>query len=159
MKISDLRTFTPLHWALIAVAVVCVLMAAGSIANGLGFRWDPLNLTEKRADRAVADAGRARVDASARRVETAGAQATTRKVERAASDRAAATEIVHRYALQLEAPSHDPIPIPDDGADLRDVLGELCQLRPAVCSDPGPGAPARDAGDRPRVLPDPAAPR
>ena len=158
MRISDVRRFTPAHWILIAVTVVCAIVAFSMVANSLGFRWDPLDLTEKRADRAVADSGRARVEASARRVEAAGAQATTRTVERAAADRAAATEIVHRYALQLETPSHDPNPIPDDGADLRDVFGELCHLRPAVCANPGHAAPAGHAGDGPPVVPDPAAP-
>lgn len=159
MKLSDVRAFTPTHWILMAVAVSCAIVAVFIVANGLGFRWDPLNLVEKRSDRAVASAGRARVDTSARRIEAAGAQTTTRQVERAAADRATATEIVHRYALQLEATTHDPKPIPDDGADLRDVLGELCHLRPAVCSDPGHAASTGVAGDRAPVLPDPAAPR
>lgn len=155
----DPRKFTPTHWIMVAVAGVCAIVAISLVANGLGFRWDPLNLAEKRADGAVAQANRAKVDSSARRVETAGAQETTRLVERAAGDRAAATGIVHRYALQLEAPAHDhPNPIPDDGADLRHVFGQLCELRPAVCSGPGHAAAAGDAGDRPSGLPDPAAP-
>ncbi len=155
----DLRKFTPTHWIMVAVVGVCAIVAVALIAGGLGFRWDPLNLVEKRADRAVAQAGRAKVDSSARRVETAGAQETTRLVERAAADRAAATGIVHRYALQLEAPAHDhPNPIPDDGADLRHVFGQLCELRPTVCADPGHAAAAGDAGDGTPGLPDPAAP-
>tara|TARA_R110000764_G_scaffold113232_1_gene200383 strand:+ start:411 stop:890 length:480 start_codon:yes stop_codon:yes gene_type:complete len=157
VKISDVRKFTAGHWIMVAVAALCAIVAISLVANGLGFRWDPLNLAEKRADRAVAEADHSRVDASARRAETAGAQATTHLVERAATDRAAATDIVHRYALQLEASSHDPIPIPDDGADLRDVFGELCQLRPPVCSDPGHAAPPGNAGDGAPVVPDPAA--
>ncbi|MFN3931622.1 MAG: hypothetical protein ACK4JY_07730 [Brevundimonas sp.] len=146
---------------MIALAGVCAIVAVFQIAGGLGFRWDPLNLAEKRADSAVAAAGRAKVDASARRIETAGAQETTRIVEQAAGDRAAATEIVHRYALQLEAPDHDPQVSPpaaaDDGSDLRVVFGQLCDLRPAVCSDPGHAAATRDAGDGPPGLPNPGA--
>jgi hypothetical protein len=158
MRLSDVARWTPLHWILTGIATLIAIGAVFVVANGLSFRWDPLNLADKRADRAVASAGRARVDASARRVETAGAQATTQKVERAAADRAAATEIAHRYTIQLEAPAHDPMPVPDDGADLRDVFGELCHLRPAVCANPGHTAPAGHAGDGPPVVSDPAAP-
>ena len=153
------RRLSPVRWILLAVAVVCAVVAFAIVANGLGFRWDPFNLAERRADRAEAAAAAATSNSGARTVEAAGAQDTTRLVERAAGDRAAATEIVHRYAIQLEAPAHDPIPVPDDGADLRAVFGELCQLRPAVCADPGHSAATRSTGDGPAILPDPAAAR
>lgn len=159
MKISDVRRFTPTHWLLVAAAAVCAIVAFALVMNGLGFRWDPFNLTERRADRAEAAAATARSDGAARAAESAGAQANTRLVERAASDQAAATEVVHRYAIQLEASAHDPNPSPDDGADLRDVVDQLCGLRPAVCAGHGDAAAARDAGDRPKAVPDPGPAR
>lgn len=157
MKVSDVARWTPLHWILLGIATVTAIAAVFAVASGLGFRWDPLNLTEKRADRAIASSERIRIDASARRIETAGARATIQRVERAGADRAAATEIVNRYAIQLEAPTNDPNPFHDDGADLRDVFGELCHLRPAVCASPGHAAPAGHAGDSASVVSDPAA--
>lgn len=153
------RRLSPVRWILLAVAIVCAIVAFAFVAKGLGFRWDPFNIAERRADRAEAAAAAATSNSGARTIEAAGAQDTTRLVERAAGDRAAATDIVHRYAIQLEAPAHDPIPVPDDGADLRAVIGELCGLRPAACADPGHAATARSSGDGAPILPDPAAAR
>ncbi|WP_292066012.1 hypothetical protein [Brevundimonas sp. UBA7664] len=151
----DLRKFTPLHWILVAIAAVIMLGAVVSFIGGLGFRWDPFNWTLKRAERAESQLVTARSDGAARAAEVSGAQATTRIVEQAAVDRAAATDVVHRYAIHLEASAHDPIPVPDDGADLRSVIGELCGLRPAVCAGHGDATAARAAGDGAPGLPDP----
>ena len=158
MKLSDVRRFTPAHWIGVAIAVVCFIVAFALVANGAGFRWDPLNLAGKRADRAVAEAGRAKVEVAARSVEAAGARDTTRRVEEASAERAGATQILNDYAIQLEASDDESIPVPDAGADLRRVFGELCDLRPAVCSDPGHAAASGHAGDGAPGLPDPAAP-
>lgn len=166
MKAQDiLKGFTPAHWILTAIAVLCAVVAFCLVANGLGFRWDPFNSADRkvasadrRAARAEGQAAAARSDSAARSAEAAGARETTRQVERAGQDRAAVDRIVNRYATQIEA-THETTPVPDDGADLRGVYDELCDLRPSVCDAAAQPAPARAAGDGPRVLPSPAAAR
>ncbi len=166
MKLADVSRFTPTHWILAGIAAVCALVAVVLVLGGFGFRWDPLNLAERsvaradrRADQAETAAVAARSNAAARSAEAAGAQDTTRLVERAGADRAAAGQIATRYATHIEATAHDPTSVPDDGADLRDAFRELCDLRPSVCAAAAPAAPPRDAGDGPRLVPDPAASR
>lgn len=163
MKLRDLASWSPTHWILTALAVVCAIAAFFGVISGLGFRWDPFDLVEKRADRAEARLQTTRSDRDARTAEVVGARATTRLVERAAADRAAATDIVNRYAREVEAQTHDPeasaTAVPDDGSDLRDVIGELCDLRPTVCAGHDRPAPPRDAGDGPRSVPDPGSSR
>lgn len=163
MRLRDVAAWTPAHWILTAVAVICAVAAFATVAHGLGFRWDPFDQADKRADRAEGKLVTVSRDRDARAVEVAGARDTTRLVEEAAADRAAATDIVNRYARKLEAESHDPeaLPtaVPDDGDDLRDVIGQLCDLRPASCAGHAAAAPPRDAGDGPRGVSDPGAPR
>lgn len=155
----DLRKFTPLHWILVAVAGVILLAAVASVGRGLGLRWDPFDWTRKRAERAEGQLVIARSDGKARTIEVDGARATTRLVEQAAADQAAAASILHRYALQLEASAHETLPDPDDGADLRSVIGELCDLRPAVCADAGHAAAPGHASGGPAAVPDPGPAR
>lgn len=165
VKLSDLRTFTPLHWALIGITAVIALVAVVLVLDGFGFRFDPLNLADRRvasadrrAARAEVEAAAARSDGAARAVEAAGARQTTRQVEHAGADRAAVDRIVNRYANSTEA-THETSPVADHGADLRGLYLELCDFRPAVCAGPSEPAPAGDAGDGPRRLPDPVAAR
>ena len=50
MKLRDIERFTPVHWVLIAVAAIAFAVASVQILGILGFRWDPLNSAERRAD-------------------------------------------------------------------------------------------------------------
>ena len=153
MKLRDISGFTPVHWILIAVAVIAFAVVGVQILGGLGFRWDPFNATERRAEVAEGKAAVATADGAARSAEASGARDTTRLIERGATDRAAADAIAHDFALQREAPADETIPLPDDGTALRDSWQRLCDLRPSVCAGHGDAAPARDAGKR-----DPAVP-
>ncbi|HAV51589.1 MULTISPECIES: hypothetical protein [unclassified Brevundimonas] len=153
MKFRDVSRFTPVHWILIAGALICFAVAGVQVLGSLGFRWDPFNAAEHRAEVAEGKAAVATADAGARSAEASGARQTTRLVEQAAADREAADAVAHDFALQREAQADDSIPLPDDGAALRDSWQRLCDLRTSVCAGHGDAAPARDAGKR-----DPAVP-
>jgi len=153
MRATDLARWTPVHWILMAVAVIAFAIVSIQILGGLGFRWDPFNSAERRADVAEGKAAVATADAGARSAEASGARDTTRLVERGATDRAAADAIAHDFALQREAQADETIPLPDDGAALRDAWQRLCDLRPAVCAGHGDAGAARDAGKRQAPVP------
>ena len=71
---SFLRALTPVGWLVTGVAA---LICIGALLGGLGFRWDPLNLQQKRLaaaqDRARAASTEAAVQEWARRLEVQGA--------------------------------------------------------------------------------------
>lgn len=68
MRPPVLNALTPLGWA---AAALLGLIFLGLTAGALGFRWDPLRLTERRLERTRADLAVARADLSARRIEQA----------------------------------------------------------------------------------------
>jgi hypothetical protein len=155
-----LRTLTPLGWAvLVSAALILALIAL----PGLGVRWDPLGLSERRLKSAEGAATIAAADAAARRLEV-----------EAARDQALRLDKVHQHAVAVERATvfattqarsaHDAdYPLdPLRAARLADHDRELCHLAPAVCaaaaSDPAPGGddrlhPAATAGgtDRSRL--------
>lgn len=153
MKLPELSRFTPIHWILTAAAAICFIVAGAQVLGSLGFRWDPFNSAERRAEVAEGKAAVATADAGARAAEASGARQTTRLVEQAAADRAAADAIAHDFALQREAQADATIPLPDDGAALRDAWQRLCDLRPSVCAGHGDAAKARHARERAPAVP------
>lgn len=123
-----LRTLTPL--GLIA-GIVATVAALGLVLGGLGFRWDPLDLSRRRAEASEAAAARARADADARSAEAEGqadqvarldaALRTTRSLDRATTP-----------AIQ-DARTADDADHPlstDRAARLRDHDRELCRIAP-----------------------------
>lgn len=74
------RALTARGWsaAILVVLAVAVLIVA---AAGLGLRWDPLGLTQRRLDQARLEADHARADAEARRVEQAAEVVQRRRLE------------------------------------------------------------------------------
>ena len=68
MRPSILNALTPWGWAATALAGLVILVLA---AGALGFRWDPLRLSEKRLERARGELAVAQADVAARRVERA----------------------------------------------------------------------------------------
>ena len=89
MRARDLmRTLTPLGWLALVGAAVVLLAIAG---RGLGLRWDPFSLQQRRLEVAVARATQAEGDAEARRVEAEGRTAQTARVD-----------IHHRQTLAVE---------------------------------------------------------
>ncbi|MGH7027242.1 hypothetical protein [Brevundimonas sp.] len=89
MRRRDLvRTLTPLGWLALVGAAVLLLAVAG---RGLGLRWDPFDLQQRRLETAQARATLAESDAEARRVEAAGQ-----------AQQAARLEIHHRQTLAVQ---------------------------------------------------------
>lgn len=83
-----MRALTPLGWLVLVGVMVLLLALAG---RGLGLRWDPLNLQQRRQEVADARAASAESDADARRIEAVGQ-----------GRQAARVEIHHRQTLALQ---------------------------------------------------------
>lgn len=83
-----MRALTPLGWLVLVGVGVLLLALAG---RGLGLRWDPFNLQQRRQEVADARAASAESDADARRIEAAGQ-----------GRQAARVEIHHRQTLAVQ---------------------------------------------------------
>lgn len=126
------RTFNLTSPFALVVGFILLVVALGA----LGFRFDPLNLTAKRADQAEAAAVVSQEDASARRLESAGAADTAQRIDRIAVQIRAADDIAHRSALAAQDAPDAHLPLDPARLDrLRLADEQLCQLSPAVCSD------------------------
>ncbi|MNX79908.1 hypothetical protein D3C86_1115540 [compost metagenome] len=140
MRARDLmRTLTPLGWLVLAGAMVVLLAVAG---RGVGLRWDPFDLQQRRLEAAQAQATRAESDAEARRLEAAGRD-----------QQAAGLEIHHRQTLAVERATVTAVTQARSAEDANDSLDpvradrlrahdrELCRLAPDLdgcAAAPGP---------------------
>ncbi|KPF83790.1 hypothetical protein IP78_01250 [Brevundimonas sp. AAP58] len=137
-----LRSLTPLGWLtviLVGVAIVSVLL------GGLGFRWDPLDLARRRADRAEAAADLARSEAATRAAEAEGqtgqvarldaAHAITRRTQAATTPILLEARTAHDAELPLSSDRLDRLRAHDD---------ELCRIAPDLGGCPAAPDPARD---------------
>ncbi|WEK56821.1 MAG: hypothetical protein P0Y52_09700 [Candidatus Brevundimonas phytovorans] len=134
-----MRTLTPLGWLALMGAAVLLLAIAG---RGLGLRWDPFDLQQKRLDAAQAQASQAERDADARRIETAGQ-----------AQQAVRLEIHHRQNLAVERATVAAVTQARSAEDANQLLDpvradrlhahdrELCRLAPDLdgCAAP-PGS-------------------
>jgi len=141
MRLRDLmRSLTPLGWLALVAAAVLLLAVTG---RGLGLRWDPLDLQQRRLEQADARAAQAESDAEARRIETA-----------EQTQQAARLEIHHRQTLAVERATVAAVTQARSADDANDPLDpmradrlrahdrELCRLAPdldgcAAASGPG----------------------
>lgn len=144
------RTFnfaSPWGWVLAVLALLTFGWLVVVALGGVGFRFDPFNALERRADAAETRAATATIDAGARAQEAAGAHDTTAKVERTLDQVRRAETIAADLSTQARAaPDANQDLDPDRRARLRSEYERLCDARPAVCP-PDPAAP-RDARDR-----------
>lgn len=137
--VSILRAVTPLGW-LAAVAVVLTL--GFTLLGGLGFRWDPLNLQQKRLESARTQAREAAANADAqtdaRRLETDGAAAQVQRVDHY-QHRTTAVEWVTAIAVaQARSADDADHPLEDRRAGrLRGHDDELCRLAPDLAGCAG----------------------
>ena len=134
-----MRTLTPLGWLVLIGAAFVLLTITG---RGLGLRWDPFSLQQRRLEVAEARATQAESEAEARRVEAAGR-----------AQQAALAEVHHRQTLAVERATVAAVtqarsaedanhPLDPVRADrLRAHDRELCRLAPDLdgcAASPGP---------------------
>jgi len=123
-----MRTLTPLGRLVLVGVAVLLLALAG---RGLGLRWDPFNLQQRRLEVADARATYAESDAEARRIEAAGQ-----------GQQAARVEIHHRQTLAVQRATVAAVTQARSAEDANDPLDlvradrlrahdrELCRLAP-----------------------------
>lgn len=150
---SILRALTPWGWLAVGAAVLALAFA---LLGGLGFRWDPLNLQQKRLEtsrtQARDAAAAAQAQADARRLETEGAAAQAVRVDHyqhrtTAVERATATAV-----SQARSADDAHYPLEHRRADrLRGHDRELCRLAPELdgCAGSADLAGGGDATLRP----------
>lgn len=146
MTPPSLRALAPAGWLALGFAA---LIAGVVVLGGLGFRWDPFDLSRRRADRAEQVAVAATREAAARSAE---ALAQAGQVDRldAALRSTVAIERATARSIETARTAHDAsTPLPADRADrLRDHDRELCRIAPDLAGcfaapDPaGDGEPA-----------------
>jgi hypothetical protein len=135
-----LRALTPLGWGVVLLVMLVVGLV---LARGVGLRWDPFNLTERRLETAEARAASAAQDATARRLEVEAGQAQARQVDAHYRTFVAVSESTARTLEQAGHADDADIPLDEDRADrLRAHDRRLCDLAPDVCG----AAPAGPAG-------------
>lgn len=142
MKARALNFASPVGRVILLVAAVGLAVL---VLGAIGFRFDPFDSLQKRADRAEASAVAANTDAAARRIESAGAADTVQRIDRITVQIRAAEAIAHQSALSAQDAPDAKHPVdPARLARLRHADQQLCDLRPGICAD-APAA-ARDAG-------------
>ena len=142
MKARTLNFASPVARVILLVAAVGLALL---VLGAIGFRFDPFDSLQKRADRAEAAAVAANTDAAARRIESAGAADTVQRIDRITVQIRAADAIAHQSALSAQDAPDAKHPVdPARLARLRHADQQLCDLRPGICAD-APAA-ARDAG-------------
>ncbi|WP_312813057.1 hypothetical protein [Brevundimonas sp.] len=152
------RTFnfrSPVGIVLTVLAGILLLIIAFVALDGLGFSFDPFDLSAKRLARAEQQRDQAQQDATARRIEAAGTVETLRRVEQVTIQIRAAEQIAFQSATAAaEAPDANTPVDPSRLDRLRLADDRLCQLRPAICAEP---ATTTDPATGHRTVP-PAAP-
>lgn len=133
------RTFnfrSPVGVALSVLAGILLLIIAFVALDGLGFRFDPFDLSAKRLARVEQQRDQAQQDATARRIEAAGTTETLRRVEQVTIQIRAAEQIAFQSATAAaEAPDANTPVDPARLDRLRLADERLCQLRLALCTD------------------------
>lgn len=139
---------TPTGAWYVAMILAAILLLFLAVANGAGFRFDPFDRTEKRADRAESAAAFARSDATARSIEAAGSRATVTAVEQTVTRArtASAVAIQHRQQAE-EAPDASQALAPDRLGRLRAADRCLCALSPDQCAGYAPATDDAGNGD------------
>jgi len=130
--VSILRTLTPLGWLVAGATAVALGFV---LLGGLGFRWDPLNLQQKRLEAARTQArdatAVAAAQADARRIETEGAAAQAQRVDHYHHMTGAADWATTAAVAQARSADDADHPLENRRADrLRGHDRELCRLAP-----------------------------
>lgn len=137
------RILTPWGWLLVAA------LAGGAILialHGLGFRWDPFGLADRRLRAAETRTAVAVAEASARRLEVDALTRQTRRLDEVHRQTVAVARVTAQTMTQARSAHDADIPLdPYRAARLAGHDRELCDLTPSVCgataADPAPGGP------------------
>lgn len=144
-------------WTAAVVAAVALTVA---LLGGLGFRWDPLNLEQRRRVRAEARASEAaasaKAEGEARRHEQAGTVAQLRRLEHFKQQEIEATRATAVAVSEAKRADDANTLLESRRADrLRAHDRELCRLAPDLAGCARASDPARD-GEPPLLPGDPA---
>ena len=146
--LSILRVPTPLGWGLTVAALIVV---AAVLGHGLGLRWDPFGLGQRRLERAEARVATADSDALARGLETEGMAGQARRLDQLHQQAVAAERATALATAQARSAHDASVPLDPARADrLVRHDRELCGLVPALC---GAAPPDPAAGGDPAVRP------
>lgn len=127
----------PVRLIIGAVAALAGFLLVIFVLGRLGFHFDPLNLTKKRAEHAEATATNATSDADARGIESTGERDSARRAAAAAERAADAAQSVAALAQTARtAPDANDLIPADRVARLRAHDDELCRLDPALVGCP-----------------------
>ncbi|KQY84626.1 hypothetical protein ASD25_06205 [Brevundimonas sp. Root1423] len=138
------RALTPFGWGL---AVALAVMVAAALGHGLGFRWDPFGMGERRLAAAEARSAAAESDAAARRLEVEGAAVQARHVDRHHQQAVSVAVATHRAETEARNAHDASVPLdPARAARIREHDRRLCELAPAVCAA-APADPSQSGGD------------
>ena len=135
------RSLTPVGWLAVILAGLAIIAL---LLGGLGFRWDPFDLTRRRADAAQAQASAARAQALARAAEAEGQAGQLRRLEASIATVRRAEAITHAAASNARTADDADLPLPHDRlARLRAHDDELCRVAPDLGGCPAAPDPAR----------------
>lgn len=127
---APLRALTLLGWLAAALAVAGGL---GLVLGGLGFRWDPLDLSRRRlesADRAIVQA---RAGAAARTAEAEGQAGQVVRLDDALETLRSLDRVTFQSARTARTADDAALPLSPDRADrLRRHDRELCRISPGL---------------------------
>ena len=138
--LSILRVPTPLGWGLTVAALIVV---AAVLGHGLGLRWDPFGLGQRRLERAEARVATADSDALARGLETEGMAGQARRLDQLHQQAVAAERATALATAQARSAHDASTPLDQARADrLVRHDRELCRLAPDICAAAAPDAAA-----------------
>ena len=125
--LSILRVPTPLGWSL---SVAALIVVAAVLGHGLGLRWDPFGLGQRRLERAEARVATADSDALARGLETEGMAGQARRLDQlhqqaVAAERATALATAQARHARLEEETVQRLGGPAARAQLLELLDRL----------------------------------
>ena len=141
MRAPILNALTPWGWAAAGLAALVLLVLA---AGALGFRWDPLGLTERRLEQARAARDAAQANAAARRIEQAAEVEQRARLDGHHKQTTAVTALT--VAAQTEARKAPDADLPldaDRARRLHELDRGLCRLSPDLQGCAAAPDPAR----------------
>lgn len=140
-----MRALTPLGWTAVGSIVLIGLVL---VLGGLGFRWDPFDLSRRRLDRAEQAVQRSEAVARSREAEAVGQSGQVARLDAALQTARSLDRATDRSIETARDADDAELPIPVARAQrLRDHDRELCRLAPdlggcAAALDPaGDGEP------------------